>query len=624
MPSVGDEVYILWEMRLEASPGTVLEVPVRLTMNGVVLPTPSPTYWIDPTLTFTAQSRDPYLVVPGIQTAKVELDPQNLISETTEADNVRWYAWESQGAVQDIGITSVTLSPSSLPVPLHGDSVVLNVVLTGSGIPLAGMITLIAVLDDYSTEVFCGSLDISGSTFSGGTATVSVNCTTENARVCIAYLPVVRVTVSGFVDSVTTNNEGYGDHYIIPQSMPPGNVRIISGSLPLAEVNIYTTSGGYVTTAWPLSDGTVFLNLSVGTYLMAVETAIGAPLFDANGYPAFAIAANPTSDTAPAVSLDKARYNCPSGYCIQMTVGSQSSFFGRLMIMASVAMAATSSAEEQAKRDRVAWEARYIMGGCVGGDHPKTGCPGLKGYQFDKENQVFSEFSYLSKDVGALKKVFGALGSPSTCYLHPYDRCYDEKGNRSYCWCKDCKSEKGCVSCQPYTCFVQYDPTTQTDQYSQSETQNDINKTDYPMGVARGGQCKAFVNLLLYRSGVYQGPAPTYAFKQLPTDPTIKGDLRLFPPVDDKNLREGSVLRRPDGLIHALIVLARLPGPTPDNPNLLVIDSNYLDPTGNRKGDGHEVIGTHIMPLRDPDGIKSDLNGYRNLDCVYADPPCEA
>ena len=117
MPSVGDEVYILWEMRLEASPGTVLEVPVRLTMNGVVLPTTSPTYWIDPTLTFTAQSRDPYLVVPGIQTAKVELDPQNLISETTEADNVRWYAWESYAQPSMTSTRTPTRTTIGPPAP---------------------------------------------------------------------------------------------------------------------------------------------------------------------------------------------------------------------------------------------------------------------------------------------------------------------------------------------------------------------------------------------------------------------------------------------------------------------------------------------------------------------------
>ena len=603
-----------------ASPGTVLEVPVRLTMNGVVLPTTSPTYWIDPTLTFTAQSRDPYLVVPGIQTAKVELDPQNLISETTEADNVRWYAWESQGVSQDIGITSVTLSPSSLTVPLRGDSVVLNVVLTGSGIPLAGMITLIAVLDDYTTEVLCGSLDISGSTFSSGTATVSVNCTTENARVGIAYVPVVRVTASGFVDADQSNNEGYGDHYIIPQSAPIGNIRIISGSLPLAEVNIFNTSGGYVTTAWPLSDGTVFLNLSVGTYLMAVETTISAPLFDANGYPAFAIAANPTSDTAPAVSLDKARYSCPSGYCMQMTVGSESSFFGRLMRMASVAMAATSSAEEQAKRDRLAWEGAYAMVGCNKGlpNTPKDkggDCSNVSKYVaevFDtstnETKQLPSVYSYLNSDPGAAELLFrswsdGGYGWYGTCYGHVYDycTCTDSK-NSGYRVCNQCGV--GCT-CYPYTCWVQADPLRNLAFYSYHiglrwlPDGQFVMDGDYP----RGGQCKAFVNLLLYRSGIYQGPAPTYTFKRLPNDDTI--DL-VAPMVAGGSLRIGDALRNTVNTGHALVVLARIEPKDGKPLSALVMDSNFI-----KGSDGHEIIGTHVMTI-------NELSSYRDLDCVYA------
>lgn len=92
-----------------ASPGTVLEVAARLTMNGVILPTTNPTYWLDPSLTLTAQSLNAYTVVAGIQTTKVELDPAGAITETSEADNVGLYVWESYA------INMPTLTPTRTP-----------------------------------------------------------------------------------------------------------------------------------------------------------------------------------------------------------------------------------------------------------------------------------------------------------------------------------------------------------------------------------------------------------------------------------------------------------------------------------------------------------------------------
>ena len=99
-----------------------------------------------------------------------------------------------------------------------------------------------------------------------------------------------------------------------------------------------------------------------------------------------------------------------------------------------------------------------------------------------------------------------------------------------------------------------------------------------------------------------------------------------YPDVNVATLRQGDVLRKPDlpnvndDVPHALLVLAKLPGTTPDNPKILVIDSNWIWPGHSTGGNGHEIIGTHIISLLpDPDNPKkANLSGYRDLDCVYA------
>jgi hypothetical protein len=140
-----------------------------------------------------------------------------------------------------------------------------------------------------------------------------------------------------------------------------------------------------------------------------------------------------------------------------------------------------------------------------------------------------------------------------------------------------------------------------------------------PSGVrSHGGQCKAFVNLVAYRSGIYQYSG--YGFKTLPSDDCIANTAAtcdLSPkqwvtrPIDDKdmplatydNVVEGDFLRKPGG--HAAIVVKKLA-----RPNVIILDSNW---TG---GDGAENITSHQMGFNNYKDI-TDLGTYRVLRCVY-------
>lgn len=119
----------------------------------------------------------------------------------------------------------------------------------------------------------------------------------------------------------------------------------------------------------------------------------------------------------------------------------------------------------------------------------------------------------------------------------------------------------------------------------------------------RGGQCKAFANLVAYRSGLYQGP--NYSFKALPADSTIAARSTTDPdmPVATyANILEGDVLRRPYG--HALIVVRKI---SPSQ--VVVFDSNWLD------GDGSETVGSHVLGFSGSGNV--NLGNYRVLKCVY-------
>lgn len=120
----------------------------------------------------------------------------------------------------------------------------------------------------------------------------------------------------------------------------------------------------------------------------------------------------------------------------------------------------------------------------------------------------------------------------------------------------------------------------------------------------RGGQCKPFMNLVAYRSGLYQNPG--YAWKSFPTDSQISSwstAADQMPYATYSNIEPGDYLRRPYG--HALIIVRKN-----NSSSVVVLDSNYID------GDGNEKIGSHVLGFTGYGG-NSDLGDYRVLKCVY-------
>jgi hypothetical protein len=118
-------------------------------------------------------------------------------------------------------------------------------------------------------------------------------------------------------------------------------------------------------------------------------------------------------------------------------------------------------------------------------------------------------------------------------------------------------------------------------------------------GWYKGGQCKAFVNLVIYRSGVYHGDS--WGFRTLPSDDRIPA-LADAPLAKPGTLEAGDVLRMPYG--HAAIVVRVL-----DANQAVVIDSNWMG------GNGWENTATHVMGFSGYGA--SNLGNYYRLNCVY-------
>lgn len=120
----------------------------------------------------------------------------------------------------------------------------------------------------------------------------------------------------------------------------------------------------------------------------------------------------------------------------------------------------------------------------------------------------------------------------------------------------------------------------------------------------RGGQCKPFMNLVAYRSGLYQNPG--YAWKAFPSDSQIDSWSKASDQMPDatySNIEPGDYLRKPYG--HALIIVRKI-----NSSNVIVLDSNWSG------GDGAEKISTHSMAFTG-NGGNTDLGAYRVLKCVY-------
>lgn len=127
----------------------------------------------------------------------------------------------------------------------------------------------------------------------------------------------------------------------------------------------------------------------------------------------------------------------------------------------------------------------------------------------------------------------------------------------------------------------------------------------------RGGQCKAFQNLVLYRSGQYRSSG---GWKKLPSDSTISGYSSSgtdAPTTSTSNIAVGDVLRRLT-TVHSMTVVAY----DSATQQALVVDSNYQGTTSSTY---NEYIGAMVVGFSTTTFTSSykRLSNYRNLKCVY-------
>ena len=178
---------------------------------------------------------------------------------------------------------------------------------------------------------------------------------------------------------------------------------------------------------------------------------------------------------------------------------------------------------------------------------------------------VLGTFSYLASDVGAFNSMKSVYGINTSCRKTQIVKNYN-----------------------PCNLTYGYD-----DALTSFSSQGGKNK---------GGQCKAFTNLVAYRSGVLHGT--NWAWKSLPTDSSTVG----YPALTASNIQAGDVIRRPSGAYsdpHGGIVVRVLTN------GAVILDSNWVG-----GGNGNENIGTHVMSFTGTGSI-SDLGSYRRYTCVY-------
>jgi hypothetical protein len=207
---------------------------------------------------------------------------------------------------------------------------------------------------------------------------------------------------------------------------------------------------------------------------------------------------------------------------------------------------------------------------------------------------TYASYAYTSADSGAWNLLMSNYGGvdPNGVYHTAYN-----------------------VSCRYDSSTVYYTPCNITYGSHDTMLSRYTCQGNCPATYNHGGECYAFMNLLAYRSGVYQ--KPNYGFRIFPSDnciryttatcnlpaaqkvlrPAADADMPLVP---NTTLVPGDFLRNPG--VHALIVVS-----TANSPNITVLDSNSVSPDHLTY---EEIVGSHVKTL-------SDLAAYRVLKCAY-------
>ncbi|MEK7158325.1 MAG: hypothetical protein AAB733_02015 [Patescibacteria group bacterium] len=183
-----------------------------------------------------------------------------------------------------------------------------------------------------------------------------------------------------------------------------------------------------------------------------------------------------------------------------------------------------------------------------------------------------SDWNYLASDLNAWSAVRDCYGS-AWCGLDG-NATYSGCSHGGYSW----HMIKGSKSCYRYPSAYGYQD-----------------------GYGRGGQCRYFGNLILYRSGTG---------KRLPTYTAVINDYNSSPRRYTKlggEARVGDLLQTKWSNGHTAVVVQILEGREGVwSPKLDVVDANFVG------GDGAEIIGRHILDVN-ASGT-SDLDNYIAID----------
>lgn len=224
-----------------------------------------------------------------------------------------------------------------------------------------------------------------------------------------------------------------------------------------------------------------------------------------------------------------------------------------------------------AMRARVIWELSYAMTGSTStACNSSSSCwSGSSGY---------ATGGYVDDDSGAWSSLRTAYATSCSTFVS----------------CKDAASSCG------VTCYL----STGSSVVASYAYQKGSTETAYHY---KGGQCKGFQNLALYRSGVYHNGSSSYTWKTAPSYSTVRSNTTTYPRLTTtSSLAAGDVIAdaQASSEYHAAIVVS-WSGTTAN-----VVDSNW---TG---GNGTENISYHTLSFSGS-GTNSDLARYSFMNCVY-------
>lgn len=247
-------------------------------------------------------------------------------------------------------------------------------------------------------------------------------------------------------------------------------------------------------------------------------------------------------------------------------------------------------------RLRLIWEASYAMTGSPGGSCSTTsGCWTATG--------TIATGNYVGDDAAAWSSLRSGYGTTT--------------GNVS------CKDSSAATSTS--VVYLTQTSGSTTYNYICKQATNSSSASSYTTqrsGYYKGGQCKAFSNLVAYRSGIYHTGGSVYTWKTLPSDSSISASTSTYPVLSTSNITAGQVARMPSG--HAMIIVAV------SGSSATVMDSNWVGTTTSTSGSTvttsyYEQIGAHTMSFYSSgsyNGTVSDLDSYRHLDCIFSTSPC--